>query len=262
MKAKYIIGIDPSGAFNEGKGTTGLAVLNTVTNELAYTGWIAAVEFPTLEAYFDAHINWLIDCVRRYQDIIVSIEDYILYADHATAHTNTHLETSQLLGLIKWWCYKNNITYTIRPAAAVKSRFTNNILKREGYIFEAAGGRLFTKIRMNRNLSNHELDAIRHAAYCYKFELKHLPDTVAYASEEACQTPNVKLITVPKKPKYDYEQYLKDFATEPEQGIQVEYDRYYCSTDSMACALRQYIKKNSLDIDCITRSGRIYLLKQ
>ena len=256
MKAKYIIGIDPSGAFNEGKGTTGLAVLNTVTNELAYTGWIAAVEFPTLEAYFDAHIEWLADCVHRYQDVVVSIEDYILYADHATAHTNTHLETSQLLGLIKWWCYKNKITYTIRPAAAVKSRFTNNILKREGYIFEAAGGKLFTKVRMARNLSNHELDAIRHAAYCYKFELKHMPDQVAYA----LSAPYVTSAVV-KQPKYDYEQYVKDFAQEKTQGVQVEFDPYYKNVDTMASILRQHIKKHNLPIDCVTRSGRIYLLK-
>lgn len=262
MKHRYILGMDPSGAFNEGKGTTGLAVLDATTNTLTYTGWIEAVNFPSLEAYFDAHIDWLANCVSRYQDVVVSIEDYILYADHATAHTNTHLETSQLLGLIKWWCYKNNIPYTIRPAAAVKTRFTNKVLLREGYIIEQKGGKLFTLLRKNKNLSNHELDAIRHAAYCYKFDLKHIPDTVAYALEGVRQIPDVKLVTVPKEPKYDYEQYVKDFAREPEQGIQVEYDRYYSSVDSMACALRQYIKKNKLAIDCITRSGRIYLLKQ
>ena len=257
MKAKYIIGIDPSGAFNEGKGTTGLAVLNATTNEIAYTGWIAAVNFPTLEAYFDAHIEWLADCVQRYQDVVVSIEDYILYADHATAHTNTHLETSQLLGLIKWWCYKNNITYTIRPAAAVKSRFTNKILLRDGYIIERKGGKFFTKVRASNNLSNHELDAIRHAAYCYKFDLKHMPDQAAYALSAPWM-----MAAVVKQPKYDYEQYVKDFAREKAQGVQVEFDTYYKSVDAMAGVLRQYIKKNKLSIDCITRSGRIYLLKQ
>ena len=255
MRAKYIIGIDPSGAFNEGKGTTGLAVLNATTNEIAYTGWIAAVNFPTLEAYFDAHIEWLADCVHRYQDVVVSIEDYILYADHATAHTNTHLETSQLLGLIKWWCYKNNIVYTIRPAAAVKSRFTNNILKREGYVVERRGGKLFTKVRMSNNLSNHELDAIRHAAYCYKFELKHIHAPVVSVAP-------MTLPQEPKKPKYDYEQYVKTFMYEDDaQGIQVEFDTYYKSVDAMAGVLRQHIKKYRLPVDCVTRSGRIYLLK-
>ena len=252
---KYIIGLDPSGAFNEGKGTTGLAVLNADDNAIVYTGWIAAVNFPTLEAYFDAHIEWLTGCVRRYQDIVVSIEDYILYADHAVAHTNTHLETSQLLGLIKWWCYKNNVPYTIRPAAAVKTRFSNNILMREGYILELAGGKLYTKFRMNKYLSNHELDAIRHAAYCYKFDLKHMPDQVAYGLMAT------RVIEEPKRPKHNYEQYLKEFETNKEQATQVPYDNYYSGTDSMACALRQYIKKNNLSIDCITRSGRIYLLK-
>ena len=255
MRAKYIIGIDPSGAFNEGKGTTGLAVLNATTNEIAYTGWIAAVNFPTLEAYFDAHIEWLADCVQRYQDVVVSIEDYILYADHATAHTNTHLETSQLLGLIKWWCYKNNVVYTIRPAAAVKSRFTNNILKREGYVVERRGGKLFTKVRMSNNLSNHELDAIRHAAYCYKFELKHI-------HAPAVSVAPMTLPQEPKKPKYDYEQYVKTFAYEDSaQGIQVEFDTYYKNVDAMAGVLRQHIKKYRLPVDCVTRSGRIYLLK-
>ena len=255
MNAKYIIGIDPSGAFNEGKGTTGLAVLNSHNDDIAYTGWIAAVNFPTLEAYFDAHIEWLDDCVRRYQDIVVSIEDYILYADHAAAHTNTHLETSQLLGLIKWWCYKNKVPYTIRPAAAVKNRFNNNILLREGYIFEAAGGKLYTKVRTNKYLSNHELDAIRHAAYCYKFDLKHMPNQVVYGLAA------MGMVQEPKRPKYNYEQYLKDFEASEEQAIQIPYDNYYSSADSMASALRQYIKKNKLNIDCILRSSRIYLLK-
>lgn len=251
MKPRFIIGIDPSGAFNEGKGTTGLAVLDTATNNITYTGWIAAVNFPSLEAYFDAHIEWLKDCVHRYQDIVISIEDYILYADHAAAHTNTHLETSQLLGLIKWWCYKNDIPYTIRPAAAVKTRFSNAVLIREGYVFELPGGKLYTKVRTSRYLSNHELDAIRHAAYCNKFEIRHMEP----------QAPSTTPVTVPKQPAYNYEQYLKDFEQGDEQGVQVTYDRYYSSIESMASALRQYIKKNKLAIECITRSGRIYLLK-
>lgn len=257
MNHKYIIGIDPSGAFNEGKGTTGLAVLDVNTNKLAYVGYIAAVHFPSLEAYFDAHVDWLTRCTERYgKDIIVSIEDYILYADHAVAHTNTHLETSQLLGLIKWWCYKNNVQYTIRPAAAVKTRFTNAILAREGYIFEE-NGRLYARTRVSNNLSNHELDAIRHAAYCYKFELRHMNSgavqTIQHSVEEA---------PIRRRPKRDYVRYLKTFANSTLHSLQVPFDEYFNDVSTMVRTLNTHIMEEHLKIDCIEHNKRIYLLKQ
>jgi len=104
MKARYILSMDPSGSFHEGKGTTGLAVMDAVTNKFIYVGFISAHKYECQEEYFNAHLTWIAECMKRYKDdCILSIEDYILYSSNARSHINSHMETSQLIGLIKWW---------------------------------------------------------------------------------------------------------------------------------------------------------------
>ena len=98
----YTIGMDPSGAYHEGKGTTGWCVLNNRTNELLEVGTLSAKDYPTDNEYWKAHTNLIRSLVRRYgHSTALSIEDYILYKNQAMAQVNSQMETVQLLGIIK-----------------------------------------------------------------------------------------------------------------------------------------------------------------
>ena len=169
---KYTLGIDPSGAFKEGKGTTGWCILDNATNAVLQIGTISAKDYSTDHDYWDAHIALIKRISKQYSfSFAVSIEDYILYKNHAMSQVNSQMETVQLLGIIKHFCYTYAIPYYLRPAVAVKTRWSDDILVHKGvlakinkhYIIPSAP----TKI-----LCDHERDSIRHAIHFNVFENK------------------------------------------------------------------------------------------
>lgn len=171
-KYRYTMGIDPSGAFHEGKGTTGWCILDNRTNTLLRVGTTAAKDYPSDVEYWQAHLD-NIDWMRKhYKNLAISIEDYILYKNHAMAQVNSQLETVQLLGIIKLHCYKNNIPVYIRPAVAVKKRWSDEILVHKGVI--AKIGMRFMVPNSKQCICEHERDSIRHAMHFNTFENKEV----------------------------------------------------------------------------------------
>ena len=171
-KYRYTMGIDPSGAFHEGKGTTGWCILDNRTNTLLRVGTISAKDYPTDVQYWQEHLD-RIDWMRKhYKSFAISIEDYILYKNHAMAQVNSQLETVQLLGIIKMHCYKNNIPVYIRPAVAVKKRWSDEILVHKGVI--AKVGIRFMVPNSKQSICEHERDSIRHAMHFNTFENKEV----------------------------------------------------------------------------------------
>ena len=116
MKYKYIIGIDPSGAYYEGKGTTGYCVYMAADKKFIDLGKIQASGHNCAEAYWHAHINFLNSTIfsargkRKNKDkhTIVVIEDYFLYANKAESQINSRMETSKLIGVLQHWCWAHN----------------------------------------------------------------------------------------------------------------------------------------------------------
>ena len=90
MNERYVLALDPSGNFNEGKGTTGWCLFDQDSGKLAKFGYLYAEHFKTQMDYWDAHIN-LIDSLAGYHPDIV-MEDYLLYSNRAEAQTNSRLE--------------------------------------------------------------------------------------------------------------------------------------------------------------------------
>ena len=167
-KYKYTIGIDPSGAFKEGKGTTGWCVLDNKDNKLLEVGTITAKDYKTDHEYWEAHTQLIKQLQKRYNNIAVSIEDYILYKNQAMAQVNSQLETVQLLGIIKQFCWSYAIDYYIRPAVAVKKRWADNILVYKNIL--KITGRHYTVPKTKQTVCEHERDAIRHAVHFNIFE--------------------------------------------------------------------------------------------
>ena len=162
------MGIDPSGAFKEGKGTTGWCVLDNRTNSILRVGTISAKDYNTEVEYWDAHIDKIKWVRRHYKSLAISIEDYILYKSSAMSQVNSQLETVQLLGIIKHFCYFNNLKVFIRPAVAVKTRWSDNILMRKNIIRKV--GARYMLPDSKQIICEHERDSIRHAVHFNTFE--------------------------------------------------------------------------------------------
>lgn len=164
MKYKRILAIDPSGSYAEGKGTTGWVLMND-DEYLATTGTIAATDYSCAEEYWNAHLQ-LIDFnyQKHGDDMIVVIEDYRLYRDRALNQSNSLMETCRLLGLIQWYCWRNQIPITTQLAADVKTRWSDELLIREHILYK--DGNYFYHTDSGFNLTTpHIRDAFRHATH-------------------------------------------------------------------------------------------------
>jgi hypothetical protein len=167
MKLKFILSIDPSGAFKEGKGTTGWCLFSHTTDRIISLGEISAHKFDNACDYWEAHLNLINAVVKHIQTeypdayLRVVIEDYLLYAHKANSQINSRMETSQLLGILKQHLHKSRLPYRIRPASQVMKRWNNKILLRKGYIEKFKNRWVFKK----QFLNDHKMDAIRHAVH-------------------------------------------------------------------------------------------------
>jgi len=169
MKYKWIIALDPSGSYREGKGTTGYSVFHAAENKFIDKGVIQANGFSCAEAYWDKHLellNKIIFSARgkrlgKPDKTIIVIEDYLLYANKAQEQINSRFETSKLIGIIQHWCYKHNIPYWMQNAGLVKSRWTDEILAYKGYL---------KKKGQRWEVCEHTRDSMRHAVHFATFE--------------------------------------------------------------------------------------------
>jgi len=164
MKYKHILALDPSGNFNEGKGTTGWVLLN-YKETLVARGSISAEDYQCPEEYWDAHKELIEYNYEKYGNtLIVVIEDYVLYRDRAANQTNSRMETCRLLGLILWTCWQLQVPYTLQLASSVKHRWSDELLEREHIIFKDRGKYVHTKSGLSLSLL-HTRDAFRHAMH-------------------------------------------------------------------------------------------------
>lgn len=158
----HIIAIDPSGAFYEGQGTTGICVFNTVDMYVQQHLHISATKYETAHAYWNAHIDTINALRKKYPKSGIVIEDYLLYGACAQDQVNSRMETSQLLGILKYYLCNKSIMHRLETASAALPRWTNDILLHKGYIKQK--GKSFTDPK-GSVLNRHELDAVRHAVH-------------------------------------------------------------------------------------------------
>lgn len=163
-----VLAIDVSGNFEEGKGTTGLAYFSFNTIEKpTELNEIKASNFQTAEAYWSAHL----DQINFYQPEFVVLEGYRLYHHKgmsASSQANSELETPQLIGCIRLFCYTHKIPLAIQSAAQVKSRWNDNVLSHLGILEKQGRSYTFNGERTN----THKRDAIRHGMHFIRYTLK------------------------------------------------------------------------------------------
>jgi len=157
-----ILSLDPSGAYEEGKGTTGYSIWTFNPDNCAYSllesGNIRAYNYNSQYEYFNAHIKLL----EEVNPNILIMEDYLLYAHKANQQIGSKMETPQLIGLLKYECTTRNIEIVIQAAHEVKRRWTDKILAYKGIIKKS--GNVFRDYN-NKVVSRHSKDSIRHAMH-------------------------------------------------------------------------------------------------
>lgn len=164
MFYKYIFAFDPSGSFEEGKGTTGWALMDANEN-LLERGYITAEDYDCAEAYWQAHVDLIYKYNKLYhRQLIIVMEDYVLYRDRSKNQTNSKMETCRLLGVLQFHCWRLDQPYTLQLAAAVKQRWSDDLLVREKILYKTGRTLIHTQSGLNLGLI-HSRDAFRHALH-------------------------------------------------------------------------------------------------
>lgn len=172
LPCHYILAIDPSGNFNEGKGTTGWILLNRKTKKIEKFGEIDASTFSNQEIYWDAHIDLIKQINKRYKHMHLVVEDYLLYAAQANSQINSRMETPKLIGVIQYYAWQNRIPLQFQTASSVQRRWNDYILDRKGYLKSVKHGPGYRHYIGNALVHNHIKDALRHAVHYATFHVK------------------------------------------------------------------------------------------
>lgn len=168
----HILAIDPSGNFEEGKGTTGLCLFDAEDSKIIAVKNINASDFISKEEYWQEHINIInrISMNPKYPRVIIVIEDFMLDPKRALQQSHSRMETPKLIGIIQLHCSTHNIPYAMQRPTDVKTRWADSILAYKKYIIRYRNSYVLPD--SNKSISRHCKDAIRHAVHYSTFKNK------------------------------------------------------------------------------------------
>ena len=159
---KFIIALDPSGNYENGKGGTGIAAITEINKvRKIITGTIWAKNYRTKEEYYTAitsKVDTLLSKVQPTQKPLVVIENFKLQAHKAAAQTNQTLETSELIGRLEHHLNLKDVK-CVRQQNTVKGRW-----KRKELITKELQ---YLEITIKTPDSPHAWDALRHLLTAY-----------------------------------------------------------------------------------------------
>lgn len=169
MKSNFILSLDPSGSYFEGKGITGWCVYDCDMKKVTQGGYLAATTYTEVLAYWKAHLR----LIQKYKDrygarLHVVIEDYRLYASRAESQTNSTMETCKLIGILQYYCLENDIEFTMQLASLVKTRWNNKILEHKNILY--FGPKHIYLPDKKTIINKHTCDAVRHAVHYATFK--------------------------------------------------------------------------------------------
>lgn len=170
MNYDYILAFDPSGNFEEGKGTTGTCIFTCKDARVGATQNIRAKDYLSKEAYWQAHTELIAHIIKKLPNTIVIIEDFTLDPRRAMQQSHSKMETPKLIGILQLYCKQNNIPYKMQRPVEVKNRWKDTILEYKKYIIKS--NRMYYIPGCKIPLSRHCKDAIRHAVHYYTFHIK------------------------------------------------------------------------------------------
>lgn len=154
-----VLSFDPSGNYNEGKGTSGYAI--SVDNSLPFMlGDIKSEGFSSRQAYWYDHSN----LIKVTNPDVVVIESYKLFGHKSKQQIGSILETPQMIGYLEMVCWELNIP-VIYQDPSTKLRHTDEILTKLE-ILTKHGNKHYYK---GESTNLHMRDALRHNIYFVKY---------------------------------------------------------------------------------------------
>lgn len=158
-----VLSFDPSGNYDEGKGTTGYCISVDGMGHTLHN--ISAEDFNSREAYWLRH-ETVITVLKP--DVVV-IESYRLFGHKAKEQSGSSLETAMLIGYLQMVCYKLSIPVFLQDPST-KSRHSDDVLVKSNVIEKR--GRYYYFKGEKTNL--HQRDSLRHDLYFNKYNKKKL----------------------------------------------------------------------------------------
>lgn len=157
---KYIF-IDPSGSFNEGKGHTGVAIMEDEDWDSLKVYSIAADKFTTRYNYW----NYIMCIIKKYSTAVVIIESFMIRNNGFL--TGKMPETIRLIGAMEYFMDKFNVKYLFQTPSQAKARFKDDDLCKYIPEFEKrTNGKYYLKGKMT---NDHIRDALKHLLYFHKY---------------------------------------------------------------------------------------------
>ncbi len=160
-----IIGVDPSGNFNEGKGITGIVKYYTETKTTILYD-VKAEDYKTRAEYWEAVVQQVFSVPVS----VVVCEEYFLYNNKtisAQSQSNSVLETPRLIGVLEYEAHKRDIPFVLQRAN-IKTRWADDVLITMG-ILNRKNGRMYY---LNESTNDHKRDALRHALHFERYGSK------------------------------------------------------------------------------------------
>lgn len=161
------IAVDPSGNFEEGKGHTGIAVIDDCDWENVKVLGVNAKDYTSRHRYW----NSVLGTISAQCDVPakVVIESYVTRMNGFTIGKQS--ETAMLIGVIVWNLEKWEIPYEFQAPSAAKSRFKDELLPKyyPKLVLDISTGK-------NRYLydgtiiSDHIRDAMKHLLYYKRYK--------------------------------------------------------------------------------------------
>jgi hypothetical protein len=153
-----VLCFDPSGNFAEGNGTTGWA--SFTDGELDWFADVSAKDYDSIEAYWFEITN----LIYRLKADEVVIEDYRLFGHKAKEQSWSALETPQLIGYMRMYCWGRDIP-VIFQSPKDKVRVADPQLEHMGVITKV-GNSYWCQ---GRKTNLHQRDAIRHGIFYHRY---------------------------------------------------------------------------------------------
>lgn len=163
------LAFDPSGNWEENKGTTGVCLFDNITKQIIAVTNIRASDFTSKEAYWQRHVEF----IKHFKasDLMIVIEDFTLDPKRALQQSHSRMETPKLIGIMQLACSNLDQPYQMQRPCEVKTRWADSILEYKKYIIKYKRG-MYKIPNSSKVISRHCKDAIRHAVHFATFKNK------------------------------------------------------------------------------------------
>ena len=156
------VAIDPSGSFNEGKGHTGISIINDWNWDTLEVISVSAKNFPDRYSYWKSLISTVI---QDTENTVVVIESFVVRSNGFLVGKMP--ETSLFIGALVYELERLGVPYVFQSPSQAKTRFKDEHLGKYIPNYERRDNG-FYYLNGNR-INDHVRDSLKHLLYFMKY---------------------------------------------------------------------------------------------